>query len=90
MQTDGHDAAHLRRRANEAWPCCACSILHATEDSGDSVGFGEEGGVADGKRCAQAEPTQGTDGRRGFGQEEESHGVGHEDSQEENVTQFSA
>lgn len=88
MQTDGRDASHLRRWANEAWPCR--SIFHATEDSGDSVGFGEEGGVADGKRRAQAEATQGTDGRRGFGQEEESHGVGHEDSREENVTQFSA
>lgn len=88
MQMDGHDAAitHLRRRANEAWPYCTRSIFHATENSGDSVGFGKEGGIADSKWCAQAEPPQGTDGRRGFGQEEESHGVGHEDSREENVT----
>ncbi len=85
---DRHDAAvtHLRGRANEAWSCRTRSIFHATENPGDSVGFGEQGGVADSKWRAQAETPQGTDGRRGFGQEEESHGVGHEDSQEEDVT----
>lgn len=88
MQMDGHDAAitHLRGRANEAWPHCARSVFHAVENPGDSVCFGEEGGVADRERSAQAEAPQGTDGRRGFGQEEKSHGVGHEDSREEDVT----
>lgn len=89
---DGHDAAitHLRGRANEAWPHCTRSVFHATENPGDSVGFGEEGGVADSERRAEAEAPQGTDGGRGFGQEEESHGVGHEDSREEDVTKLSA
>lgn len=77
---------HLRGRANEAWPRCTRSVFHAIENPGDSVGFGEEGGVAYSKWRAQAEPPQGTDGRRGFGQEKESHGVGHEDSWEEDVT----
>lgn len=88
MQMDKHDAAitHLRGRANEAWPRCTRSIFHATENPGDPVGFGKKGGVADSERRAQAETAQGTDGRRWFGQEEESHGVGHEDSQEEDVT----
>lgn len=82
--------AHLRRWANEAWPGCTRSIFHAAENSGDSVGFGEECGIADSEWRAQAEPPQGADGRRGFGQKEESHGVGHEDSREENVTKLSA
>lgn len=88
MQIDGHDAAvtHLRGRANEAWPHCTRSVFHAIENPGNSVGFGEEGRVANSKRRAQAESPQGTDGRRGFGQEEESHGVGHEDSPEKKVT----
>lgn len=92
MQMGGHGAAatHLRRWANEAWPRCPRSIFHATENSGDSVGFGEEGGIADSEWRAQAEPPQGADGRRGLGQKEESHGVGHEDSREENVAKLSA
>lgn len=82
MQMDRHDAAitHLRGWANEAWPHGSRSVFHTIENPGDSVGFGEKGGVADSKWCAQAKAAQGTDGRRRFGQKEESHGVGHEDS----------
>lgn len=92
MQTDGRDAAitHLRRWANEARPHRTRSVFHAAENPGDSVCFSEEGRVADSKRSAQAEAPQGTDGRRGLGQEEESQGVGHEDSTEEDVTKLSA
>lgn len=73
-------ATHLRRRADEARPGCPRPVFHAIENSGDSVGFGEEGGVADCEGRAQAEPPQGTDSRRGFSQEEKRHGVRHEDS----------
>lgn len=42
-------ATRLRRWADEAGPRRPRPVLHAVEYSGDSVGFGEEGGVADGE-----------------------------------------
>lgn len=57
LLTDQWEAAvtHLRGRANEAWPHCTHSVFQPTENPGDSVGFGEEGGIADGERRAEAE-----------------------------------
>lgn len=43
------ESSHLRGRANEAWPGCTRSVFHTVENPGDSVGFCEEGGVADSK-----------------------------------------
>lgn len=83
-------ATSLRRRADEARPRRPRPVFHAAENSGDPVGFGEEGGVADGEGGAQAEPPQGADSRRRFGQEEERHGVRHEHPRQEDVAQLPA
>lgn len=81
---------HLRGGADETWPYSTPSLFHPAENSGDSVGLGEQSGIAHGERRAQAQPSQRTDDRGGFGQEEEGHGVGHKDPEEEDVTQLPA
>lgn len=86
----GRRAPHLRGRADEAWPRHARPVFDAAEDAGDPVGLGEEGRVADGEGRAQAQAPQGADGGRGLGQEEERHGVGHEDPRQEDVAQLPA
>lgn len=86
----GRSPPHLRGRADEAWPGRARPVLDAAEDAGDPVGLGEEGRVADGEGRAQAQAPHRADGGRGLGEEEERHGVGHEDPRQEDVAQFPA